>query len=72
MLAKVALSLGLLFAGAQAQQAVNCNYQQLVCGSTLLVAPFSMFCRLISTTPDLKCAKSLHSLHHRPAHSGCE
>lgn len=41
MICKVALSIGILLAGVQAQQAVNCVYQSLKCGSALLAAPFS-------------------------------
>jgi hypothetical protein len=40
MLTKLAMTAGLLLAGAQAQQLANCEYQSLKCGSVLLAAPF--------------------------------
>ncbi|KAJ5649328.1 uncharacterized protein N7484_003051 [Penicillium longicatenatum] len=40
MFNKLILSVGLLLAGVQAQQAVNCDYQSLKCGSVLLGAPY--------------------------------
>ncbi|KAJ5177186.1 uncharacterized protein N7482_003063 [Penicillium canariense] len=41
MVGKLALTIGLLLAGAQAQQATNCTYQSLKCGSVLLAPPFN-------------------------------
>jgi hypothetical protein len=32
---------GILLAGVHAQQAANCEYQSLKCGSVLLAAPYS-------------------------------
>ncbi|KAJ5894563.1 hypothetical protein N7495_006254 [Penicillium taxi] len=40
MLAKSVLSISLFLAGVQAQQAANCQYQSLKCGSALLAAPY--------------------------------
>jgi hypothetical protein len=40
MLSQFTIAMGLLLAGASAQQAANCNYQSLKCGSVLLAAPF--------------------------------
>jgi hypothetical protein len=41
MLSQTTIALGLLLAGASAQQAANCDYQSFKCGSVLLAAPFS-------------------------------
>jgi hypothetical protein len=41
MLSQTTIALGLLLAGASAQQAANCEYQSFKCGSVLLAAPFS-------------------------------
>lgn len=41
MLSKVCVTIALFLAGAQAQQAANCQYQSLKCGSVLLAAPYS-------------------------------
>lgn len=43
MICKLAVSIGLLLAGVQAQQAANCQYQSLKCGSVLLNPPYSKF-----------------------------
>jgi hypothetical protein len=40
MFKKLILSVGLFLAVVQAQQAVNCDYQSLKCGSVLLGAPY--------------------------------
>ncbi|KAJ5775370.1 uncharacterized protein N7511_000381 [Penicillium nucicola] len=41
MLSQITIALSLVLAGASAQQAANCAYQSLKCGSVLLAAPFS-------------------------------
>ncbi|KAJ6002265.1 hypothetical protein N7522_007492 [Penicillium canescens] len=41
MLSQTTIALGLLLAGASAQQAANCEYQSFKCGSVLLAAPFT-------------------------------
>ncbi|KAJ5317793.1 hypothetical protein PENANT_c004G01684 [Penicillium antarcticum] len=41
MLSQITIALGLFMAGASAQQAANCQYQSLKCGSVLLAAPFT-------------------------------
>ncbi|KAJ5089098.1 hypothetical protein N7532_007782 [Penicillium argentinense] len=41
MICRLAIAATVLLAGAQAQQATNCEYQSLKCGSALLAAPFS-------------------------------
>ncbi|KAJ5398158.1 hypothetical protein N7509_006271 [Penicillium cosmopolitanum] len=41
MLYKTALSIACILVGTQAQQATNCQYQSLKCGSALLAAPYS-------------------------------
>ncbi|KAJ5536112.1 hypothetical protein N7513_009298 [Penicillium frequentans] len=41
MLGKLILSVGLFLAGVQAQQAANCDYLSLKCGSALLGAPYN-------------------------------
>jgi hypothetical protein len=41
MFSQTTIALGLLLAGASAQQAANCEYQSFKCGSVLLAAPFS-------------------------------
>lgn len=41
MLPQFVVTIGLFLAGAQAQQAANCQYQSLKCGSVLLAAPYS-------------------------------
>ncbi|KAJ5919659.1 hypothetical protein N7454_009494 [Penicillium verhagenii] len=41
MFGKIVLSVGLFLAAVQAQQASNCEYLSLKCGSVLLTAPYS-------------------------------
>lgn len=67
MLIKIALSVGLLFAGAQAQQAANCVYQELKCGSVLLAAPFCMFSYHRFLGID-QAPTDYYSLYRGPAH----
>ncbi|KAJ5754388.1 hypothetical protein N7533_003931 [Penicillium manginii] len=41
MLYKTSLSIACILLGTQAQQATNCQYQSLKCGSALLATPYS-------------------------------
>lgn len=43
MISNIIISAALLLTGVQAQQAANCLYQSLKCGSVLLGAPYSMY-----------------------------
>lgn len=51
--------LGLLLAGAHAQQAANCEYQSLKCGSVLLAAPYSRQSLLLFDIINLLLLKSI-------------
>ncbi|KAJ5191930.1 uncharacterized protein N7498_010915 [Penicillium cinerascens] len=67
MICKLIISTALLLAGAQAQQATNCEYQSLKCASVLLGTPYTQLIAAVNDTvsiPPLTTAQISQCLFH--------